>query len=88
VSQTEGVSRSGSELCHRLKVFQDLEVNCHRLKVFQDQVMTGLFRPKRGKWRDFGDNDVMRSLITCILHQLEICNQLEIRNSGRRAHGT
>jgi hypothetical protein len=41
----------------------------HRLRVFENRVLRRIFGPKR-KWREAGEDYIMRSLITCMFHQI------------------
>jgi hypothetical protein len=41
----------------------------HRLRVFENRVLRRIFGPKR-KWRKAGEDCMMRSFITCTLHQI------------------
>jgi hypothetical protein len=40
----------------------------HRLRVFERRVLRGIFVPKGRKWRETGEDCIMRSFITCTLH--------------------
>jgi hypothetical protein len=39
----------------------------HRLKVSENKVLRGIFGPK---WQEAGEDCIMRSFITCTLHQI------------------
>jgi len=42
----------------------------HRLGVFGNRALKGIFRPKKRKWQEAGEDCIMRSFITCTLHQI------------------
>jgi hypothetical protein len=41
----------------------------HRLKVFENRVLRRISGPKWEKWREAGEDCIMRSFITCTLHR-------------------
>jgi hypothetical protein len=42
----------------------------HRLRVFENRVLMRIFGPKREKWREAGEDCIMRSFIACKLRQI------------------
>jgi hypothetical protein len=42
----------------------------YRLRVFENRELNRMFAPKRRKWQETGEDYVMRSFITCKLHQI------------------
>jgi hypothetical protein len=42
----------------------------HRLRVFENRKLRRLFGPKEMKWWEVGENYIMRSFVTCTLHQV------------------
>jgi hypothetical protein len=41
----------------------------NRLRVFENRVLRGIFGPKM-KWKETGEDYIMRSFITCTLHKM------------------
>jgi len=37
----------------------------HRLRVFENRVLSRIFGPKREKWREAGENCIMRTFTKC-----------------------
>jgi hypothetical protein len=40
----------------------------HRLRMYEYKALSRIFEPKRRKWREAGEDSIMRSFITCTLH--------------------
>jgi hypothetical protein len=42
----------------------------HTSRVFENRVLRWIFGPKRGKWREAGEDYIVRRFITCTVHQI------------------
>jgi len=42
----------------------------HRLRVSENGVLRRMYGPGRRKWPEAGEDNIMRSFITCTLHQI------------------
>jgi hypothetical protein len=47
----------------------------HRPRVFENRVLGRIFGPKRNGMIETGENWIMRSFITCTVHQLQLSSQ-------------
>jgi hypothetical protein len=39
------------------------------MRVFENRMLRSIFEPKR-KWEEAGEHGILRSFITCMLHQI------------------
>jgi hypothetical protein len=42
----------------------------HRLRVFEKRMLRRIFRPKKRKWREAGEDRITRGFITCKLRKI------------------
>jgi hypothetical protein len=42
----------------------------HRLRVCENRVLRRIFEPKGRKWQEAGEDCIIRSFITCMLHHI------------------
>jgi hypothetical protein len=40
--------------------------------MFENRVLRRIFGPKKGNWREAGEDCIMRSFITCTLHNVSL----------------
>jgi hypothetical protein len=44
----------------------------HRLRVSENRVLRKIFEHKRKKWKEAGENYIMRSFTICTLHRIRV----------------
>jgi hypothetical protein len=54
----------------------------HRVRVFENRALRRIFGPRGRKWREAGEDCVMRSFITCTHHQILSGCQIQENEMG------
>jgi hypothetical protein len=54
----------------------------HKFSVFENRMLRRIFRPEREAWQEAGENCIMRSFMTCILHHIFLGYQIKEDEMG------